>query len=120
MIEKLSESAGSILAVKATEKLTVEDYENIFIPELDKLIKQYGKIRVLIYLDTGFKGWEIEAIWDDAKYGINHREDFEKLAIVGGPAWVRWTTKMSACLIQGEVETFTDKQLQKALNWISE
>ncbi len=120
MIEKLSESTGSILAVKATDQLTVEDYENIFIPELDKLIKQYGKIRVLIYLDTSFTGWEVEAIWDDAKYGINHREDFEKLAVVGGPGWVRWTTKMSAYLMKGEVRTFTGKQLQEALHWITE
>lgn len=120
MFEILSESTGNILAVKATEKLTVEDYENIFIPELNKLIKKYGKIRVLIYLDNNFDGWELEALWDDAKYGINHREDFEKIAVVGGPAWVRWTTKISSPFMGGEIKTFAGKNLQIAYNWISE
>ena len=74
----------------------------------------------MIYLDNNFDGWEIEAMWDDAKYGINHRKDFEKIAVVGGPAWVRWTTKMSSYLMDGQVETFAAGNLQKAFNWISE
>ena len=41
MIEILPESKGNILAFKATEKLTTKDYEEVFIPKLNELIREY-------------------------------------------------------------------------------
>ncbi len=34
MIEIMSETEGNILVVKATEKLTFRDYEEVFIPNI--------------------------------------------------------------------------------------
>ncbi len=119
MIEILSKSNKNLLAVKATEKLTVEDYEEIFIPKLNELIQQYGKIRVLFYLSESFKGWKLGAMWDDAKFGMKHRNDFEKIAVAGGPAWVQWGTKIASHLLKCNVKTFKLKELQDAFEWIS-
>jgi len=118
MIEILPESSENLLAVKATEKLTAKDYEEIFIPKLNELIRQYGKIRVLFCLADSFKGWEFGAMWDDAKFGIKHRNDFEKIAVAGGPNWVQWATKIAAHFIKCDVKTFKTEELQEALNWI--
>ena len=96
MIEIMSETAGSILAIKATEKLTTRDYKEVFIPRLEQLIRVFEKIRVVMYLADNFTGWEIGAAWDDAKFGLQHRNDFEKVALVGGPKWVEWVTKISS------------------------
>jgi hypothetical protein len=35
MIEIMPETEGSVLVVKATEKLTAKDYEEVFIPKMD-------------------------------------------------------------------------------------
>ncbi len=35
MIEIMPETEGNILVVKATEKLTARDFEDVFIPEID-------------------------------------------------------------------------------------
>jgi len=119
MIEVLPESHGNILAVKGLGTLTDLDYQNVLIPQLDSLIKEYGKAKCLFVMDEAFQGWELEAAWDDATFGLRHRNDFEKIAVVGGPRWVEWCAKLSAHLMSGEIKTFSTGDLEKAWEWIT-
>ncbi len=118
MIEKMPESTDAMLAVKASGSLTHKDYQNLFIPELNACIQKNGKARALLYMDENFTGWELEAVWDDAKFGMQHRNDFIKMAIVGGPDWVDWSVKVAEFFISGEVKTFDTEQLREALEWV--
>lgn len=43
MITIMRETEGRALVVKATEHLTSQDYENVFIPQLNQQIDQFGK-----------------------------------------------------------------------------
>ena len=117
MIEFLPESKGKLLVAKATQKLTVKDYEESFIPALDKLIEKYKKIRIVFYLAEDFRGWELGAAWDDAKVGIKHRHDMERIAVVGGPKWVEWSSRIAAHLIKCEVKTYKADELNEAVKW---
>lgn len=120
MIEKLYPTNGNILALRAKGKLTTEDYENQFIPDLEQLIEEHGKVRVLIQFDEDFSGWELGAAWDDAKFGIKHNNDFEKIAIVGGPKYVEWGVKLSTHFMSGEMKTYDSDELEQASAWITE
>jgi hypothetical protein len=76
-------------------------------------------VRFLYYLDEGFEGWEPEAMWDDFKVGVGKlRHIFEKIALVGGPKWVKWAMELDNYLMKGEVKTFGVEQLQEAWDWI--
>lgn len=119
MIEFMQESRGNTLALKASRKLTEDDYASVLIPKLDALLREHGKLKVLFYMDESFEGWEPGAAWDDAKFGIKHRADFAKLAVVGGPRWVEWCMRLSAWIMEGEVKTFDEAQLRDALEWIA-
>jgi hypothetical protein len=118
MIEIVPESQGNMLVVKATEKLTDADYKEVLIPAFEGLVKQFGEIRMVVHLTKDFRGWEPHAAWDDAVFGIKHRNDFEKMAVVGGTNWIEWGTKLARHLMTGEVRTFSDDQLEQALDWI--
>ena len=118
MIEVLSKSQGKTLGVRLTGKATDEDYEKIFIPALENLIKEYGKIRCLYFMDEGFQGWELGAMWDDAKFGIKHKSDFEKIAVVGGPKWAEWCKKIASHLVAAEIKTYPADQLDDAWSWV--
>lgn len=120
MITIMKESSGAMLAVTATGTVTGEDYTEIWIPALQKVISDHGKCRALLYMDENFKGWDLKAMWEDTKFGIAHRNDFEKLAVVGGPSWVEWGTKVAGLLVSGEVETYPGEELEKALKWITD
>lgn len=120
MIEVMPESNATMLAVRATGMVTAEDYTEVWIPALQKVIRENGKGRCLLYMDDNFEGWELKAMWEDAKFGFAHRNDFEKLAVVGGPSWVEWGTKVASALISGEVKTYNEQELTDALKWAAE
>ena len=117
MFQVMPESDGKIMGIRATGKLTDQDYQ-VLIPKLEALIKQHGKIRLLCFIDEEFTGMEPGAMWDDAKFFLPHRADFEKMAIVGGPKWVELAMKLFAPLMKGDYQTFSGDQLAEAWEWI--
>ena len=118
MIEFLSEGTGNVVGIRATGALNSSDYENILIPRLEKMFAEFGRLRILFYMDEGFTGWDLSAAWDDAALALKHRADFEKIAVAGGPDWVAWCIRLSAFLISGEIRVFPKDHLQDAWNWV--
>ena len=118
MIELMRESSGNVLGVKASGRLTDDDYKNTLIPTLDSLFKQHGKLRVLILMDETFAGWDLDAAWDDASYGLQHRADFDRLAVVGGPSWVELCIKLCGFLFKGEIKVFPPERIDSAWTWV--
>ena len=102
MIEILPESHDDILGIKGTGKISADDYETVLIPALDKLIEKFDRAKFLYYLPEEFEGFELGAMWDDAKYGTKHSDKFDKIALVGGPKWMDWATeKLAKYFIKG-------------------
>ena len=118
MIEIMAESSGSVLGLRASGKLTHDDYQRVLIPHLDSLFRQHGKLNLLFLMDEDFAGWELDAAWDDARYGLRHNADFGKLAVVGGPAWVERCIRLAGFLMKGEIRTFSSRQVAQAWDWI--
>lgn len=118
MIKILDKSHDDILAVEAFGKLTHEDYEEVWIPALEKLINEYGKISVLLYMDENFKGWETQAIIDDTKYGFKRSKFFKKIALVGGSSYVNAGVKLFSLFLKFEIECFDADELEEALEWL--
>ena len=119
MINIMDESTPKMLAVKATDKLSDADYRDVWIPALEKVIKANGRADALLYMAPGFKGWELKAMWDDARFGMEHRKHFRRLAVVGGPDWVRWGVKLGELLMDCEVKLYPSEKLPEALAWVT-
>jgi len=120
MIEIMPESTERMLAVRATGTLTDEDYTATWIPALESIIGKFEVANALLYMDENFKGWEAKALWDDAKFGIRHRNDFRRIAIVGGSTWIKWGVRLGEMLMDCEVRVFEPEALSEAIRWCSE
>jgi len=118
MIEVLTKSQEKVLGVKISGKLTALEYKYVLIPRIESIIKEYGRARLLVYMDDDFQGWELEAMWDDIIFGFGHRKGFEKVALIGGKKWIDWGMELSAHLMEGEVKTYQTDRLQDAWHWI--
>jgi len=116
MIELLPESEGNVLAFKVTGKLTNKDYKDVFYSHLEKILTKYGKARIVFYTDNNFQGWDNNTMWDDVRFGVTHRNDFEKVAIVGGTYITNWGTKLTK-MLNGEVKCYPNNNYKEALNW---
>ena len=118
MIEIMTESAGPVVGIHASGKLADRDYREVLIPALESRFGKHGKLRLLFFMDAGFEGWDLGAAWDDAVFGFRHLADFDRLAVVGGPEWVRVAARLSALLMKGEVRTFDADALDEAWAWV--
>lgn len=121
MFEILPESKGNLLAIKASGKLTANDYEQVLLPKLEHLFKQHKRLKMLVEFSDDFAGWaSTAAAWDDMKIGLQHGGDFESFAIVGGPEWVGWSAKLFGMFVRGEIRLFAKGGGDEALSWLNE
>ncbi len=120
MIKIMPESTERMLAVKASDTLTDDDYIGTWLPALEAIIEKYEVANALLYMDADFKGWDIKAMWTDARFCLNHQNDFSKIAIVGGPHWIKWGAQLSEAIMDCEIKTFEPEALQEALQWCSD
>jgi len=119
MVEILSGSKGNILGIKVGGKLTDQDYREVLIPTLEGVIKTHGKGRFLCCIDDTFSGMELEAMLDDTRFYLKHRNDIEKMALVGGQKWIEMLTKLFAHFMAADVKTFPAESLEEAWDWIA-
>ncbi|WMS88012.1 STAS/SEC14 domain-containing protein [Pleionea litopenaei] len=104
------------ITIKATGKLTHEDYETIT-PLIENTLSSVEHPNVKMFFDgSEFDGWDLRAAWDDLKLGLKHNKEFSKIAILGNSRWLELGTKVSAWFVSGEAKYFTDKE--QALTWL--
>lgn len=116
MIRMRREPNSRLVYLEASGKLTRTDYDRL-LPDLEAALGEAGRVRMLIEL-TDFRGWEPGAAWEDLKFGIQHRKDFERIAVVGEKGWERWGTMLSKPFLPGEMRFFEKDQAGQARAWI--
>jgi len=115
-IEKLQRNKGNVASFKFSGKLHDADYK-VFVPQLETLIEQKGKIRLLIQLED-FHGWDPHAAWDDVAFDIKHYHDLERIALVGDKAWEKWMVKLSKPFTGAEIMFFPADEIDAAWDWL--
>ncbi|MDO6776223.1 STAS/SEC14 domain-containing protein [Shewanella sp. 3_MG-2023] len=104
------------LSLKATGTLTHNDYL-VITPLLDAALAEVKHPKVNVFIDgTELDGWELRAAWDDLKLGLQHNNEFKKVAIWGNKNWQNYSAKVAAWFLSGEVQFFEEKA--KALAWL--
>ena len=106
----------NLLIVRASGKLTGDDYSH-FVPTVEELIKEHGKIRLLFEM-RDFHGWTVSALWQDTKFDVKHFRDIEKLALVGDKKWEQWMSKFCEPFTTARIEYFDISEEEKALAWV--
>ncbi|REK15850.1 MAG: STAS/SEC14 domain-containing protein [Planctomycetota bacterium] len=115
----LNETAGGkVLEIKLSGKLSKEDYQH-FVPKVEELIKQHGKVRILMQMHD-FHGWEAAALWEDIKFDVKHFSDIERLAMVGDSKWEAGMAAFCKPFTTAKVQYFDEAKLTEAQAWINE
>jgi len=78
-------NGGNALEVHISGKITSADYERL-VPTVERLIKQHGKIRMLMEMHD-FHGWTAGGLLQDIKFDARHFNDIERIAMVGEAKW---------------------------------
>ena len=117
MISREDSTRKDVLMIVMSGTLVKADYDQ-FNQWTDDILEKHECMRLLCILDD-FHGWgEFAAAWEDAKYGMTHRSDIEKFAMVGEEKWEAWMAKIAGFLMPGEVQYFDQSEKQSAIAWI--
>lgn len=119
MIETIPGLPEGVLGFSARGAVTANDYETVIIPALEAQFARRKKVSFLYQLGPEFTGFEVAAMWDDAKLGLTHFTEWEKLAVVTDVPWIRITIEAFALAMPGRVRVFHDDELAEAMRWIS-
>jgi hypothetical protein len=105
-----------VLEIDVHGALLREDYD-AFVPETERLIERYGKIRVLVTMHD-FHGWGAGASWNEIQWNEKHFKQVERVAVVGERTWHRWMTGFCRACRTARVRYFTFEQLEDARAWV--
>jgi SpoIIAA-like len=109
-------SAGRVLEVHVTGKLTKESYQTL-VPAVDAQIKQHGKLRILFVMKD-FHGWTAGAMWEDLKFDLKHWKDIERLAFVGDKKWEKGMATFCKPFTSAHIRYFEQAQIEEARQWL--
>jgi universal stress protein A len=118
MFEILPVNDKDILAFKATGKLTDADYKQ-FLPMLEEMIRNAGRVSLYIEMQD-FEGWEAKAAWDDLRFGLQHDDDFKRIAIIGDKSWQHAAIGFVNFFSHIEMRFFDDSESEAAWDWLRE
>src|SRR5947207_7364805 len=85
-----------------------------------EIIAGAGTVKLLVLLEN-FSGWERGEQWGDTDFFFSHRNDFEKIAVVGNPRWEAQVLAFTgAGLRKGPVKFFPGTAESEARAWLAE
>ena len=120
MLVIMNDLPESALGVSGEGKITGTDYETVFIPALEKKIETNKKIQLLYHLGTGFTGFDLSAMYDDAKVGFKYLHAFTKIALVSDRPIINNLAKFFGDILSCDLRIFKDSELNAAKEWIAE
>ena len=118
MIELIPDLPDNVLGIEAKGEVRGEDYEQVVIPAVHRLLESRGKVRLLYVLGSEFDGFTAAAMWDDTKVGVEHPFSWERIAVVTDHDAYRRLFKAVGFLIPAKMRTFELAELDEAKAWI--
>jgi len=117
-VELKHDRASRLVEVTVSGKLDKEDYA-AFVPVLEDLIRQWGKVRVLFIMHD-FHGWTAGALWQDIKFDVKHFKDIERLAMVGEERWEKGMATFCKPFTTARIRFFPPEETDAARQWVCE
>ena len=120
MLTTITDVPAHVAAFKATGEVNKKDYEDVLIPELERIDKAHGHIHFLLMLETPVKNFTLGAWLQDAWMGIKHFRGLKKMAIVTDESAVESFTNTFSFAVPGKAKGFKLSQLEQAKQWVAQ
>ena len=111
--------APGVLKVVAPKTLEADDFLALA-PQVDEIIRDFGKIRSVIDA-THLEGWgSLTALEKHAAFVKDHQESVTRVAVLARRDWQHWIVGAVRVFLQPEVKAFDPGHETEALRWIGE
>ena len=115
---KIETISANAMRITVPDKLKSDDF-SLLTPQIDSLITQYGKLKLLIDA-SGFNGWEnIAAFEKHAGFIKNHHRKIDRIAVIAPHDWQHWLIGAVRMFVHPEVKAFDKSHESDAVQWIT-
>ena len=119
MSANLEQHADHLLVLRVGGELKKSELDAVQSDFLEK-IAAVGTVKLLVLLEN-FTGWERGEQWGDTDFFFSHRNDFEKIAVVGHLRWEAQVLAFTgAGLRKGPVKFFPETGEPEARAWLAD
>ena len=122
MLKLIDDLPPGVVGVEADDRVTADDYDRVLDPAVAATLKASasGKLRVLYVVHgDNFPHYTAGAVWEDAKLGLGHLRDWERIAVVSDADWLHKALHAFGWMVPGEVRSFALSELDGARAWIT-
>ena len=120
MIELLPNLPENMVGFRATGEVTKEDFTDVVMPEVERLVADIGKLNYMLVLDTSVKDFTASAWIQDVLLGIKNLTKWNRAAIVTDSDTIQKFTAVFSLLMPGEFRGFDKIDIDDAVDWVSE
>lgn len=118
MIKLLDGFPDATVAIACEGQVTRQDYETVLVPRVNEALARHEKVRIYYEIGPSFTGFDVGAVWEDSKIGLEHLSRWEKMAIVTDVQWIRLAVGAFRFLMPGRLRVFDSRQAKEARAWI--
>ena len=121
MITELPGSEGNVLGVRITGKVSLE-MEKQWIAKIEKVIQEYDKFSILVFLDK-HATWGLSAGIEDLKWLLTHLKRIQKIGIIADSRFWKWYVALDkpfGKMFGIEEKYFEPAELDAAWKWLKE
>jgi hypothetical protein len=119
MLERLQDLPAGVYGVRASGKVSKEDYDRVVVPLLEEVQRDGRRMRFLYQFTPQFTGFTAGAAWEDAEIGLKYLRLFERCAVVTERDWIRNTVRVVGAVLPCPVKIFRDAEWDEALAWLA-
>jgi len=120
MITVMEDLPAGTLGFAFSGEVSGRDYDSVLVPAIDRAIDQHGRIKALLEFGPAFKGYTLEAAWDDTTLGLRHWDGFERMAVLSDVPWLRQAVRALGLVFPCPIRLFGAGETDQARRWLSE
>jgi len=120
MIKALPGFPDDVLAFEASGQVSASDYETVLMPAVEAALEKHDRLRMLYSFAAGFSGFDMGAMWDDARVGFSHFNRWERIAVVTDLEWLKLSVQGMGFLMPAAVRVFGRDHFEQAKRWVTE
>lgn len=120
MIELDAGTPENVVVATAHGRVDVADYEEVLLPAVSTAWATGRSVRLLYVLAADFETYDIHAAMEDARLGLHHWYDFERVGLVTDHEAYRLMMGALGFVMPGQVKVFHLADVASARAWIAE
>jgi hypothetical protein len=106
---------GNQIAVTVMGQFTLDDYRE-FEQAVGYGVQFKGAVSVLFDL-RDMLSYSVDVAWEELKFSREHKNDFDRIAILTGDQWVAWSMWVNRLFMSADIRLFDDLDMAQA--WVA-